>query len=184
MKPVTGIAAAALLLGTFAASADAELHVNLNVGVPPVVVQPAPPPVVYAPTPAPEPEVYFDTAPQFIFSPALGFYVAVGVPYDVVYIGNRYYLNRGGYWYSAPYYNGPWVVTRRGYLPPGLRRHRFEEIRYYRDVEYRGYMRDREHYRGRWHAPRERYEERHEHRDHERGEHGGDRGERGHWERR
>jgi hypothetical protein len=34
-------------------------------------------------------------------------------------------------------------------LPPGIRKHRIEQIRSYRDREYRVYRNDRDHYRGR-----------------------------------
>lgn len=187
------VAAAVLSVTAFAASAYAGINVNLNIGTPPVVVQPAPPPMVVVPPPPPEPappEVVFETAPRFIFSPALGFYVSVETPYDVVYIGDRYYLYNGGFWYASPYYNGPWVVARGKRLPPKLHRFRHEEIRRYRDVEYRVFVQDREHYRGRWHAPpqremRERKREQHE----ERRENKEERRERheerqDHWERR
>ena len=157
------LAGAVLLVGVQVAVANAGVNVDINIGNPrPVVVVPAQPP---------PPRFVVREAPRFIFSPPLGFFVSVGSPYDIVYIGDSYYLNSGGYWYNAPYYDGPWVVVGPRRLPPGLRNHRFEEIRRYRDFENRNFERDREHYRGRWYTPeRRRIEERHaqrreEHRD-------------------
>lgn len=143
---------------------EGGVNLNINLGVP-VIAEPAPPP--------PQPQVILSAAPRFIFSPFLGMYVSVGIPYDIVYIGDAYYLYQGGFWYRGPYYNGPWVrVGSRG-LPPGLRKHRFEQIRHYRDEEFRRYDRDREHYRGRWYEPGRREGERGEHGEHrEHGEHG------------
>jgi hypothetical protein len=138
----------------------AGVNVDVNIGIPvpaPRVIVTQPPPVYVPPPPPPEyasvPEVVYETQPQFIFSPALGFYVSVGVPYDIVYIGPNYYLNSGGYWYVGPTYAGPWAMARRHVLPPGLRRYPFERIRYYRDAEYRVYLRDPAHFRGRLHQP-------------------------------
>lgn len=152
----------------------------------PVVAAPPPPPpaaIVQAevpPLPPPEmlpepgqysppPEVYVDDAPQFIYSPALNLYVAVGVPYDLVYTGVDYLYFHGGRWYRGHYYNGPWVVaTRRGF-PPVLSRYRIDHIRRYRDQEFRRYEHDRAHYYGRFHRPefrseRRKIERREEHR--------------------
>ncbi|MBJ6727914.1 YXWGXW repeat-containing protein [Geomesophilobacter sediminis] len=172
----TTIAAAVIIINACAASAYAGFNVNVDIGVP---VQPAPAPVIVAPPPPPPapvyqapPEIVFETAPRFIYSPTLGFYVSVESPYDVMYIGDRYYVFNGGYWYASPYYNGPWVVVKKRMLPPGLRRHRYEEIRRYRDVEYRTFVRDRDRYRGKWYAPPEhRREERREHIREEKREH-------------
>jgi hypothetical protein len=114
----------------------------------PVVVSPAPPPVV------------FGSPPRFIYSPALGFYVAVETPDDLVFLDGRYYLWSSGLWYTAPYYSGPWIVARAGRLPRVLHRFRYEEIRRHRDAEYHAFLRDRKHYHGRWHVPKDRREHR------------------------
>lgn len=143
---------------------------------PPAALAPPPPPVAVAPPPPPEPEyyppppeVYFEEAPQFIYSPALGMYVAVGVPYDLVYTGNGYYYFYGGRWYRGPYYNGPWAYVPRRSYPPVFLRYRIANIRRFRDAEFRRYERDRAHYDGRFHRPefrgeRRRAEHREEHR--------------------
>jgi hypothetical protein len=122
-----------------------------------VVASPAPPPVV---VPPPPPQVFFGVPPRFIYSPELGFYVAVETPYDLVFLDGQYYLWGNGFWYVAPYYDGPWVVVEPGRVPPILHRFGWEGIRRYREDEYRRFLRDREHYRGGWHVPGERREHR------------------------
>ena len=91
--------------------------------------------------------------PEFVYPGELGFGVAIGLPYDMFYISGSYYLFRGNVWYRAPYYNGPWVVTRYKSLPPGLRRHKLARIHEYREREYRAFRGDREHYRGKYYRP-------------------------------
>ncbi len=132
---------AVLLTMIYAVPARAGVNVDVNIGVPVA------------------PQVVIDTTPRFIFSPALGFYVSVGIPYDIVYFDHVYYLHNGDYWYSSHYYNGPWVIIRHQHVPMWLRKHRIQQIRHYRDMEYQHYERDRKHYRGRWYHPaRERRE--------------------------
>lgn len=141
-----------------AATAHARVNVSVNIGIP-VAVAPMPQPVVVAgypdesPWTAVQPELVFDEPPRFIYSRNLGFHVSVGVPYDIAYVNDGYYLYRGGSWYLAPAYYGPWSMVSHRRLPPGLRDHRYDQIRHYRDYEYRSYMRDRDHYRGTWHQP-------------------------------
>jgi outer membrane lipoprotein SlyB len=135
---------------------------------PPVVVAQAPPMDTPPPPPpemapgqfTPPPEVYVDDAPQFIYSPELNLYVAVGIPYDLVYTGSEYFYFYGGRWYRGPYYNGPWVFAARRSFPPVLLRFRIDRIRYYRDVEFRRYEHDRAHFDGRFHRPEFRGERR------------------------
>lgn len=115
-----------------------------------------PPPPDMAPVPeqySTPPEIHVEAAPQFIYSPALNLYVAVGVPYDLVYTGSGYFYFYGGRWFSGPYYNGPWVFASRSHYPPALYRYRVDRIRGYRDIEYRRYERDRAHFDGRFHRP-------------------------------
>jgi len=128
----------------------------------PVVVAPPPPAapvVVQTEVPPPEvlpeaaPDIYLDAAPQFIYSPALNMYVAVGVPYDLVYTGSEYFYFYGGRWYHSPYYNGPWAFAPRRIFPPVFLKYRIGEIRRYRDLEFRRYEHDRGHYDGRFHRP-------------------------------
>ena len=139
---VTAIAAASV--------AQAEVSVNVNVGVPTprVFVSPSPRVVVSAP-----PEVHFDVAPQFIAPSRLGFYVGVDTPYDIIFSSDNYYLYYGNSWHRSQHYNGPWYEVPYRQLPPDIRRHRIEQIRSYRDREYRVYHNDRDHYRGRHFRP-------------------------------
>jgi hypothetical protein len=98
--------------------------------------------------------------PQFIYVPDLGYYVAVGTPYDITYIGRDYYLYSNGYWYRSAYYGGPWRVVAARRLPPLLVRHDVRDLRRFRDLEFRRYEHDRDHYRGAWHRPEVREERR------------------------
>ncbi|MBU5636828.1 hypothetical protein KOM00_08785 [Geomonas sp. Red69] len=156
MKKLIALAFVIVLAG--AATAQARVDFSVNIGIPVAPVPVAPPPVVY---PAPAPVVYpppvapvaYAEPPSFIYSPALGFYVSVGLPYDVVYMDNGYYQYRDGYWYVANSYRGPWTYVAPRRLPYGLHQHRYEQIRYYRDHEYRTYLSDRDHYRGNWYRP-------------------------------
>ncbi len=148
---------ASFLAASQAVASFAGVDVNINVGIPA-----APPPVVvtqpaYAPPPPPgygaPPEVVFEAQPRFIFSPTLGFYVTVGTPYDIVYIGSTYYFYSGGFWYAGPTYSGPWRIAKDRALPKLLRKYPYERIRFYRDQEYRIYQRDPARYRGRVYEP-------------------------------
>jgi hypothetical protein len=145
--------AAILIFGAQAVHAsNVGVDLNINIGSQPRQV-PAPAPVyvpapapVYVPAPAPfvvEPDVHF------IYPERLGFYVAVGVPYDLFYLDNSYFIFRDGRWLRAQSSRGPWVVQRHRDLPPLLRRQRLERIREYRNHEYGVYRRDIDHYRGR-----------------------------------
>ena len=114
---------------------------------------PPPTPVVVSPSP---PQVILGAPPRFIYSNALGFYVAVETPYDLVFLDRRYYLFSNGFWYMAPYYDGPWMMVKAGRLPLVLHRSRYEEIRHHRDLEYHAFRHDRNQYHGRWHVPEAR----------------------------
>ncbi len=138
--------------------AQAEVNVNVSIGVPgPTFVVPPPPPrrvVVSAP-----PSVVFEVAPLFVAPSGLGFYVGVDTPYDIIFSSDFYYLYYGNSWRRARDYNGPWVEVPYRQLPPGIRRHRIEQIRSYRDREYRVYRDERDHYRGRSFRPDKEHKE-------------------------
>jgi len=150
MKKILAVAAAVVLLQA-ASAAQAGVSFSINVGGPPIVVaQP----------------------PDFLYPPELGFGVAVGVPYDMFYFSNSYYIFRGGGWYRTDYYGGPWIKVRPRELPPEFRRYRINRIHEFRDREYRVYSRDRGHYGGRYFRPAgEGREIRHEMRDQRQQEH-------------
>jgi hypothetical protein len=134
-------------------------HVPEMASSPAPVAEVAPPP---PPPPAPvvvysaPPQVVFRAPPRFIYSPHLGFYVAVETPHDIVYLDGHYYLWDKNFWYAAPYYDGPWVVVQARRVPPPLHRFGWEKIRRYRDLEYGEYHHDKKHYKGRWYVPEER----------------------------
>ena len=135
--------AVALLIPVSQAHASrVGVSVGINVGVPAVVAP------VYAPQP-----VVIEEPPEFIAPPGLGFYVAAGVPYDLFFVSNRYYLNRGNVWYSSPYYSGPWISVGYSSIPHGIRRLPIERIHYYRDNYYRHYANDRHGYEHRHFRP-------------------------------
>lgn len=80
---------------------------------------------------------FHDARPNFINLPNFGFSVSIGSPQDIVNCDGRYYLNRNGRWYVSNDFRGPWIRVRDGRLPRQIRRHRWEEIRSFRDAEYR-----------------------------------------------
>jgi hypothetical protein len=114
-----------LSIAPFAHASNVGVNIGVNIG---------------GPSPAyVEPPVVISGPPLFLYPPRLGFYVAVGVGYDLFFSGNVYYLNHGNVWYSSPYYNGPWVKTHYKKVPYGIRKHDFKRIHYYRDDSYRKY---------------------------------------------
>jgi hypothetical protein len=109
---------------------------------------------------APPPDIYLNEAPQFIYSPELNLYVAVGVPYDLVYSGSEYFYFYGGRWFRGRYYDGPWVFASGRFFPPALLRFRIDSIRHFRNLEFGRFQRDRGHFNGRFHRPEFRGEHR------------------------
>jgi len=150
-KRIPALLAAALLFSSTTTICHAGVNVDVNLGIP--VVAPPPPPAVYAPAPE---FVLPPAPPQFVFAPELGYYVAVGTPYDIAYIGNAYFVFRNGFWYRTAYYGGPLIRTEGRFLPPLLVRHNIMDFRRYRDVEYRRYNHDRAHYGGKLFRPEAR----------------------------
>ncbi|MEI6757913.1 MAG: hypothetical protein WCK85_08670 [Chlorobium sp.] len=108
-----------MLLGNPSADAQAEVSIRIGGGRPPSFV--------------------LDTRPSFIELPGMGFSVSIGSPYDILYYGDMYYIIQDGVWYRSAYYRGPWIVVRERNLPYKIRRHRWDDIRRTRDVEYRKY---------------------------------------------
>jgi outer membrane lipoprotein SlyB len=122
--------------------------------VPPYNAAPPAPEMMAEPDQFAAPEdVYVNEAPQFLFAPELNMYVAVGVPYDLMYNGVDFFYFYGGRWYRGPFYDGPWRPLARRFYPPAFVRFRIGDIRHYRDLEYRRFDHDRGHYNGRLHRP-------------------------------
>ena len=96
--------------------------------------------------------------PGFLFPKKLGFGVAVGVPYDMFYLSDSYYLLEGGTWSRSRSYRGPWETVPRAKLPPLLLKHDLATIRRLRNREFREYFEKGERYRGRHFRPEVRPE--------------------------
>ncbi len=116
------------------------------------------------------PSFVIDRRPEFIVLPEQGFSVSVGSPYDIIFYGNAYYLFDNGRWYRSSNYRGPWHLTHENRLPGRLRRHNWEDIRRYRDVEYRRHDRRNE---GRDDRRDDRRDERRDNRNERRQDEGG-----------
>ena len=103
----------------------------------------------------PEQPIKLTQAPEFLFPPELGFGVAVGVPYDLFYLGESYYLLKTGAWYRAASYRGPWRFQGLSRVPPELRKHSIAKIREIRNRDFAIFWKDRESYKGRYFRPEE-----------------------------
>jgi hypothetical protein len=125
---------------SLSSAAWGEVNVNVNVGIP-------------------GPRIVLSGPPDFIMPPSLGFYAAVGVPYDLYRVNNSYYLFHDNGWYRGSYYNGPWRAVNQRQLPQSLRRHNHNEIRTIRDEEYRHYQDNRDRYRGKHFKPSKAWKE-------------------------
>lgn len=105
-----------------------------------------------------DPDVSFDARPDFIYLDDYGFYVAWGVPYDLIFFDDYYFLFRDGYWYRSRGYRGPWGRVRNDDLPMTIRRRNWGDIRQRRDTEYRRH--DRGFWDNRFRMDRERWRSR------------------------
>ncbi len=129
---------------SLASAAWGEVNVNVSVGIPGLRME-------------------FSNPPDFIMPPSLGFYVAVGTPYDLYRVNNNYYVFQNNAWYRGTYYNGPWKAVNHQQLPQSIRNHNHEKIRAIRDEEYRHYRENRNSYHGKHFKPSKAWKE--EHRD-------------------
>jgi hypothetical protein len=77
--------------------------------------------------------VVIEEPPDFIQPPEVGFYIAAGVPYDLYFSSNLFYLYSGSVWYTSSYYNGPWTKANHNHIPSAIRSYPREKIHYYRD---------------------------------------------------
>lgn len=155
-KALFVLLAAALCGGSSTLAADIGYDLNIRIG---------------NRSPAP---IIVDEPPLFLVPEALGFQVAVGVPYDMFRIDGRYYLCKDEIWYAAAGYGGPWVVLQRDRLPPGLAKRRYAEIIALRNEEYGHFKRNRAHYRRNHDHYRKDYDRDHRDRDHYRRDHDSD----------
>lgn len=111
------------------APAQADVSVHIGFGGPRAVAYH---PVYYG-------DYFYNTAyaPNLLFIPQLGFYVSVGLPYDLLFFNNFYYVYHHNHWYHSHYYHGPWVVVKHNRLPHAIKKHRWHKIREYSNYEYR-----------------------------------------------
>ena len=108
-------------LAVFAGTANAaDVRINVNIGAPP-------PPIIVR------------SAPTMVFLPEPALYVAVGIPYDLYFVGGRYYHFHRNSWYWGPAYGGPWTPVVYSSLPYGLRKFRTVRLHEFREREYRAY---------------------------------------------
>jgi len=109
------------------ARADVSVHINLN----------APRAALFHPIY--DNDYFYNTgySPNLLFVPQLGFYVSVGLPYDLLFFDNFYYVYHSNNWYHSRNYSGPWVVVKHNRLPRTIRNHHWRDIRHYSDREYR-----------------------------------------------
>jgi hypothetical protein len=160
-KFLAGLVGLALCSAPVQAS-DVGFNINLSLGN-----QPAPRVVRAVPVVHSVP-VVIEEPPMFLYPPQLGFAVAIGIPYDVVYLEGRYYLYDDDVWHVSSHYSGPWQRVKHKHLPHGLRKHKYREIVECRDREYHSYRTASHdgHYRGKVHHPgREKHKRKHKHDD-------------------
>ena len=125
----------------------AEVHMNVNIGPPPIV-DTAPPEVVMVP------------GTQVYFVPQAGI--------DVFFYNGFWWCPRGDRWYRASAYNGPWTVIKRRYVPGpiiGVPRDYRERFARERRIPYGQWKKEGRH--GHRDEHRDRREEREDH-EHER----------------
>ena len=149
MKRSLAILAAALMLASVPAPATASsFGVTVNLGLPLPVV----------------PVVPMAAAPVMVLPNGSGMSLEMGVPYDQVYYGNRYYARQEGQWYCSGRYNGPWQPITWRYLPAQVREW-YEPVRDVRPVAERDHDHDGRYHSDGWyrqaawqHDSRDRYE--------------------------
>ena len=73
--------------------------------------------------------------PKFIYLQNQGFSVSKGSPTDIIFYGDHYYNHNDGHWYRSSDYRGPWILIHDNELPSKIRKHRWEDIKRYRDIE-------------------------------------------------
>ena len=61
--------------------------------------------------------VYWNRAPRMVLVPQTDVYWYDNASYDCYRVGNMYYVNDGGYWYSSRSWRGPFVGVRYTSVP-------------------------------------------------------------------
>ena len=118
--------------------------------------QPVPPPrPPVKPFPREGEALALTAPPDFLFPPKLGFGVAVGVSYDMMYLEKRYYAWQDGAWYRSSSYRGPWNEIVVSQLPPELQKQPLAKIREQRNSEFKKYWGSKAKYQGKRFRPGE-----------------------------
>jgi hypothetical protein len=92
--------AAALLLGTLAPTSAANVNIGVSIGS-------APPPPVFV----------FEDEPEVILVPRSRVYYVGHSDFDLFRYGRYWYINRGGWWYRARSYSGPFAYLEYAKIP-------------------------------------------------------------------
>ena len=109
IETIETLLAAAVLCALLPAPVRAaDVHIGINIGPPPVVLE-APPPLIVVP----RSPVYY--APQ--------------LPYNYFYYSGRYYTLHDGAWFSSASFGGPWGFVSIGRVPRPILA---VPVRYYR----------------------------------------------------
>ena len=117
----------------------------------PPAPQQLPPPAEAQRRPGQPPAI--SAPPEFLFPAKLDFGVAVGVPYDMMYLDKEYYLWHAGAWYRSSTYRGPWRELGYSQLPPELRKQPLAKIRDLRNKEFKTFWKEKEGYQGKRFRP-------------------------------
>ena len=158
---------------------EAGVDINVGIGIPPIVVSPAPAPVVVAAEPAPyvPPPVYEVPPPAVVVVPGTYVYSVADPRFEIFFYHGSWWRHHNGRWFTAREYNRPWVYVRPERVPvavvkvPHDYRHRIQgaerieyrdlrtnwdrwerEKRWDRHEEHRDYV--DKHNRGDWHDDR------------------------------
>jgi hypothetical protein len=151
---------ALILMWATTAFAEVNVNINVNTGIPHKTTQTRPLPGDVPQVPA-LPTFIIQEPPDFLEPSDLGFFVAIGIPYDLYYANNTYYVYHNKVWFQSRSYNGPWDFVNYGELPPNLNKYRdnVTQIRVVRDREYKSYKKDRTRYRGHHFKPGKEWKE-------------------------
>ena len=95
------VAAAVVVLSPVGGRA-ADVHVGINIGVPP------------------PPQVVIEAPPPLVVVPRSPVYYAPELPYNYFYYGGLYYTFHEGAWFSAVSFRGPWGFVAVNRVPRPL----------------------------------------------------------------